>query len=753
MLGVFSGVMHRLLGRQADLLRRVRGLRLLFLAAFGSGLGTWLAFVALTVDVWDRTHSGSWVAALLIADFLPAIALGLTVGPLIDRFSRRRVMVVADVVRFGVFLVLPFAGSAGQIVALAAVVGCATGFFRPAVYAGLPNLVKDEELPSAQGLLQAADVLTTVLGPLAGGILVAATSPDWAYVINAVTFLYSAALILRIPPHLLQVAQDATQGHWRDVAEGLKLIRGSRALLTVLVAWNVGMLGNAGVNVAEIALAKVSFDAGDFGYGLMLASAGFGLVFGSLSVGTWIEHREIAGVYGAGFALMAIGIGAAAVAPNVWIAAACVVLSGVGNGIAIVCNALLVQRGAPDRLRGRVFTVLMSSNYLVLGLGMLAAGPLTDEFGARWVWGVSACLSALAALVGYAMARESATCAWWRPNESLTLPEMAKRRDWTSESLAAGVREGDRRALARAITLVENGDPMAYDLVREVYPETGSAYVVGVTGPPGVGKSSLIAALVRQIREAGSTVGVVSVDPSSPFTKGALLGDRIRLSEHFLDPGVFIRSMGTRGHLGGLAEATLQAVLVLDAAGKDIVFVETVGTGQSEVEVIGIADTVLLVLMPGSGDSIQALKAGIMEIPDVIAINKKDHPAAKTMLNEVRSILTLDTERAWKPPIVLTEAVNDEGVADLWAKVEAHRAHLDEEGLLDERRRRNLAREVFAVASARAKAHLERAVEGDPELRRLLDEVQKRELDPLTAVREIMDKVFKLGDGDSTHTR
>jgi LAO/AO transport system kinase len=336
---------------------------------------------------------------------------------------------------------------------------------------------------------------------------------------------------------------------------------------------------------------------------------------------------------------------------------------------------------------------------------------------------------------------------------------MAKRREWTGETLAAGVREGDRRALARAITLVENGDPLAYDLVREVYPETGSAYVVGVTGPPGVGKSSLIAALVRLIRESGRTVGVISVDPSSPFTKGALLGDRIRLSEHFLDPGVFIRSMGTRGHLGGLAEATLQALLVLDAAGKDIVFVETVGTGQSEVEVIGIADTVLLVLMPGSGDSIQALKAGIMEIPDVIAVNKKDHPAAKTMLNEVRSILTLDKERAWKPPIVLTEAISDEGVSDLWAKIEAHKAHLDEEGLLDERRRRNLAGEVFAVASARAKAHLERAVEGDPELRRLLDEVQKRELDPLTAVQEIMDKVFHLpddppdGDGDGTHTR
>src|ERR687886_2737966 len=233
---------------------------------------------------------------------------------------------------------------------------------------------------------------------------------------------------------------------------------------------------------------------------------------------------------------------------------------------------------------------------------------------------------------------------------------MAARREFTRESLAAGVRAGDKRALARAITLVENSDPLAYELVQDVYAETGRAYAVGVTGPPGVGKSSLISALVRHVREQERTVGVISVDPSSPFTHGALLGDRIRLSDHFLDPDVFIRSMGTRGHLGGLAEAALQAMLVLDAAGKDVIFVETVGAGQSEVEVIGIADTVVLVLMPGSGDSVQALKAGIMEIPDVIAINKMDHPAAKTMLNEVRSILSLDRERAWRPPIVLTEA-------------------------------------------------------------------------------------------------
>jgi len=331
---------------------------------------------------------------------------------------------------------------------------------------------------------------------------------------------------------------------------------------------------------------------------------------------------------------------------------------------------------------------------------------------------------------------------------------MHGRRDWTRESLAEGVRTGDTRALARAISLVENGDPLAYDLVRDIYPETGRTYAVGITGPPGVGKSSLISTLIGHIREQDRTVGVISVDPSSPFTQGALLGDRIRLSDHFLDRGVFIRSMGTRGHLGGLAETTLQALLILDAAGKELVFLETVGTGQSEVEVIGIADTVVLVLMPGSGDSVQALKAGIMEIPDVIAINKMDHPAAKTMLNEVRSILSLDRESSWKPPIVLTEATRGENVEELWGKIEEHRAYLESEGRLEERRRKNLAGEVFAVASGRAKAHLQQAVANDPELGRLLDEVQRRELDPLAAVKEIMEKVFKLGHkADRTDTR
>jgi LAO/AO transport system kinase len=317
-------------------------------------------------------------------------------------------------------------------------------------------------------------------------------------------------------------------------------------------------------------------------------------------------------------------------------------------------------------------------------------------------------------------------------------------RELAPEALVAGVTAGDRRAIARALSLVEDRDPRADELVKEVYGRTGGAYSIGVTGPPGVGKSSLIAALVGHVRRDGRTVGVVSVDPTSPFSHGAVLGDRIRLGDHFLDPGVFIRSMATRGHLGGLAEATLQAVLILDAAGKELVFVETVGIGQSEVEVAQVADTVLLVLMPGSGDSVQALKAGVMEIPDVIAVNKRDHPHARTMLQEVRGVLALSPTREWDPPIVLTEAIGGGGIDDLWDAVQRHRAYLGQDGRLTERRRAKLAAEVFSVASSRAQEHLERTVRADPELRRLLDAVERRELDPLSAVREILERVFRI---------
>ena len=308
------------------------------------------------------------------------------------------------------------------------------------------------------------------------------------------------------------------------------------------------------------------------------------------------------------------------------------------------------------------------------------------------------------------------------------------------------MRSGDRRAIARAISLVENGDSRARGLIRELYAATGSGYLVGVTGPPGVGKSTLISGLVRHVRRDGASVGVISVDPSSPFTEGALLGDRIRLGDHFLDPDVFIRSMGTRGHLGGVSEATLQAALVLDASGKELLFLETVGTGQSEVEVVSIADTVILVLMPGSGDSVQALKAGIMEIPDVIAVNKSDHPTTAMLVTELESVLGLDDTSGWRPPIVLTEAVREEGVSELWDAVAEHRRYLEEHDLLAERRARNLAGEVFSVASARAARHLREAVANDPELGRLLGSVKDRRLDPLSAVEELLEKVFRVGD-------
>jgi GTPase len=321
----------------------------------------------------------------------------------------------------------------------------------------------------------------------------------------------------------------------------------------------------------------------------------------------------------------------------------------------------------------------------------------------------------------------------------------------TVEALVAGVLAGDRRAVARTITLIENRDPAAYDLIQAVYPRTGRAATIGVTGPPGVGKSSLIAALTGVARGLGQTIGVITVDPSSPFTHGAILGDRIRLSEHFLDPGVFIRSMATRGHLGGLAEATLQAALVLDASGKDVLLLETVGAGQSEIEIAQVADTVLLVLMPGSGDSVQALKAGIMEIPDVIAVNKRDQPRARTMLRDVRSVLALTPDREWAPPIVLTDALTGEGVEDLWEALASHGAFLGTDGRLEARRRHSLAAEVFALASGRARAHLERAVTADPELRRLLEVVERRELDPLTAVREVLERVFRI-DADESGT-
>jgi LAO/AO transport system kinase len=318
-------------------------------------------------------------------------------------------------------------------------------------------------------------------------------------------------------------------------------------------------------------------------------------------------------------------------------------------------------------------------------------------------------------------------------------------------SLAQRLLDGDRRALARAITLVENDDPAGWALVREVYPHTGRATVVGFTGPPGVGKSTLLGALTAHERARGRSVAVLSIDPSSPFTHGALLGDRIRLTDHFLDPGVFIRSMANRGALGGLSEAALQAALLMDASGRDVVMLETVGVGQAEVDIIDHADTVVLVLMPGSGDSIQALKAGVMEIPDVIVVNKADHPLTDTMVREIKAVLALGPAPAWTVPIIRTEAVSGEGVGELAEALAQHRGHIEAEGTLSARRRRNLLNEVLAIATYRMRRELEQSLAADDGIRDLLDQVVARQLDPASAATSILEREhhLKIGGGSA----
>jgi MFS family permease len=396
-----------ILSGQRDVFRASPSFRLLFTSTLISGLGTWIAVIALSIDILDRTHSGVWISALLIADFLPAVAIGLLLGPLVDRLSRRRLLVGADIVRLAAFVLLAFSVEPWQIVSLAFVAGVASGFARPAAYAGLPNLVPADALPRANSLLRTADQLTITIGSLIGGIVVAASGPDLAYWLNAASFAASAALLVQIPARLLQKGQVESHGHWHDVGEGFNVVRRSRALMVVLVSWNIAMLAIALGNVSEVFLAKVSFNAGDFGFGLMWAASGAGAVVGALFASQVLERRSMTAVYAGAIALMSFGYIAAAVSPNVWVAVWCVVVSGVGNAAAIVCNSLLVQRNAPDPVRGRVFTVIMGSNFAVLGIGMVIAGPLTDAVGPRWVWAIAGGLAGIAAVAGWAMLRRA----------------------------------------------------------------------------------------------------------------------------------------------------------------------------------------------------------------------------------------------------------------------------------------------------------------------------------------------------------
>jgi LAO/AO transport system kinase len=312
----------------------------------------------------------------------------------------------------------------------------------------------------------------------------------------------------------------------------------------------------------------------------------------------------------------------------------------------------------------------------------------------------------------------------------------------SGDGLVERLLSGDRRALARVISKIEREDPATREIVSGIYPHTGKALCVGFTGPPGVGKSSIMAKLIELYREEDKKVGVVSVDPSSPFSRGAILGDRIRLSDHFLDPGVFIRSMGSRGHLGGLAGASQLAALAMEAAGMDVVLYETVGVGQGEVEVASAADTVVLALQPGAGDAVQALKAGVMEIADIFCINKADHPHAPGAANEVRSILEIGQEldpQPWFPPIIMTRGDTGEGIEELKTAIEKHRSYLEESGRLEERRRASLKEFVISWAKDRLEKEMQERLKGEDT--ELMERVYERELDPISASEKLFREV------------
>ncbi|ASJ09546.1 GTPase [Thermococcus siculi] len=304
---------------------------------------------------------------------------------------------------------------------------------------------------------------------------------------------------------------------------------------------------------------------------------------------------------------------------------------------------------------------------------------------------------------------------------------------------------GDKRATARLITLVENDEEKAREIISKIYPHTGNAYIVGITGPPGAGKSTLLDKLIRVAREEGKIVGVIAIDPTSPFTGGALLGDRIRMQRHSTDPGVFIRSMATRGSLGGLAKATSDAIKVLDAYGCDVIFVETVGVGQIEIDIVKTADTVVLVTVPGLGDDIQAIKAGLMEIADVFVINKADKEGADATYFELNLMLDLEKERwekrGWRPPIVETVATTMRGIRDLWKAINDHRKSLEESGRLAEKRKFRAEEEVKTIVSGRIARIVEERLD-DEEVSSLIEGVVKREIDPYSAADTVLEKAL-----------
>ncbi len=306
------------------------------------------------------------------------------------------------------------------------------------------------------------------------------------------------------------------------------------------------------------------------------------------------------------------------------------------------------------------------------------------------------------------------------------------------DRLVAGVRAGDARAVARAISLVEDSDPVARPLLAALFPHGGGGLVVGVTGPPGAGKSSLVDRLTSRLRADGRTVGIVAVDPTSPYSGGAILGDRIRMQSHATDPGVFIRSMATRGHLGGLAAATDQVLTILEAAGKDVILVETVGVGQDEVEIVGTADVSVVVLVPGLGDEVQALKAGIMEIADVFVVNKADRDGVDSLVAEIEAMLSLASADEPPPPIVRTVATTDRGTSELLEVVEGLKRRMEASGALVRKRRDHLRRQLEGAVRERLMRHVFRTTLAPAEIERTVARMADRAVDPQTAAGDIV---------------